>query len=342
MKTSRFASVIVVALAVVPIVLAACSDASNGPAATVGNAEISREQVEADVVAFRFFAGQSDTPCGAPAGDPGSSGECTRLVLSNDIQEEIVKAYARANDIVVAPADVDDAIAQLETDLGGADALDSALADAGLTRNDLQGVAERLLLFTEVQKAVVAERQDEAALPALYEQQKAQLTTMEVSHILLPTRAAAEEVAAGATPENFAALAQRRSVDPGSAATGGSLGSFSEAEFRQGFDPTFVEATLALEPGEISGVVHTSFGYHVIELVSRDVPTFEEAREQLIAQQSAQIFGDWLRERYDSLEIHVDPRYGRLDVATGQVVPLGNTPDPSAPAGGTAPVSPST
>jgi hypothetical protein len=79
----------------------------------------------------------------------------------------------------------------------------------------------------------------------------------------------------------------------------------------------------------------------VIQLVRRDVPTFEEARFELVGMQSAQIYSEWLREQYESVEIHVDPGYGRLDLATGQVVPLQGTPTTSAPAGATAPISPS-
>ena len=52
-----------------------------------------------------------------------------------------MKAYALANDVAVPDADVTDAIVQLETNLGGADALEAQLSGEGLTRNDLQLLA---------------------------------------------------------------------------------------------------------------------------------------------------------------------------------------------------------
>jgi len=222
---------------------------------------------------------------------------------------------------------VTEAIAQLETNLGGADQLDAQLSGEGLTRNDLRLLAARLLLFGEVQGAIVADQLDDAALMELYEQDKSQFTTVEVHHILLETQKAAEDVAAEATPQNFARLARTRSADPGSAPSGGSLGSYSEQQFRSQFDPTFVEASLALEPGDVSGVVETSFGFHVIYLVRRDVASFDDVREQISAQQGAQVFQTWLDEQYGVVDVEVNPRYGRLDVTTGEVVAVRSTED---------------
>jgi parvulin-like peptidyl-prolyl isomerase len=313
-------------LAVVPIVLAACGG-SGAPAASVGDARISHEQLSSDVAAFRFLAGLSGAPCGAAVQGESQDAACARFALTNDIQEEFVKAYAAANDVTVPEADVTDAIAQLETNLGGATELDGRLSGEGLTRRDLELLAARLLLFGEVQGAIVAERLDDAALMEVYEQDKQQFTTVEVHHILLETRKAAEDVAAEATPESFARLARTRSVDTGSAPSGGSLGSYSEEQFRSQFDPTFVEASLALEPGDISGVVETSSGFHVIYLVRRDVASFDDVREQISAQQGAQVFETWLDEQYGTVDVEVNPRYGRLDVTTGEVVAVRSTED---------------
>ncbi len=313
-----------VAFAVVLVVLSACSQASNSPAASVGDVEISNEQVQRDVVAFTFLGQLSGSPCGTPIPGETQESACARLTLTNDIQEEVVKAYAGTHDLRVEDQQIQDAIAQLEQNLGGPDALDGQLADGGMTREGLLALARRLLLFNVVQQAVVAERLDDAALRDAYDGSLPQLTTVQVAHILVDTKAEAEAIAAEATPENFARLAKANSTDTGSAQNGGDLGSFPEAQFRQQFDPTFVDAALALDPGEISGVVETSFGFHVIELVRRDVPTFEQARDQLVTQEAPQVFFAWLQEQYAAADIQVNPRYGRLD-DTGRVVPVRST-----------------
>lgn len=323
-----------VAFAVVLAALSACASTSSSAAATVGEVEISDAQVQRDVAAFTFLGALSGAPCGTPIAGESQESACARLTLTNEIQEELVKAYAGEHDLRVDEQQVKDAIAQVEQNLGGADALDGQLAESGLTRQGLLDLARRLLLFNVVRDAVVAEQLDESALRDLYQQSLAQLTNVDVAHILVPTRAEAEQIAAQATPENFAKLAKQHSTDTGTAKNGGDLGSFSEAQFRQQFDPTFAEAALALEPGEISGVVETSFGFHVIRLVSRTVPTFEQSRDQLAAQQGQQVFFDWLQEQYASTTIEVNPRFGRLD-DTGRVVPIRSTVSSFGPTGAT-------
>jgi hypothetical protein len=313
-----------VALVVVLGSASACG-LGGGPAASVGGVEITHEQLNLDTALYRFLTGLSGTPCGAPVAGESDDSACARFTLGNDIREEIVKVFAGDRDLRVETQEVTDAIAQLEENLGGAQALDARLGEEGLDRQDLLALARRLLLFNLAQRAIVEERLDDATLQGLYEEALPQFTTVEVAHILLATEREAEEVAAEATPENFARLAGERSTDPGSAESGGSLGSFSESQFLSQFDATFADAALALDPGQISGVVETQFGFHVIRLIRRDVAPFEDVREQLVAQQSATVFQEWMTERMRVVDIDVNPRYGRLDVETGVVSAIRST-----------------
>ncbi|HUF66667.1 MAG TPA: peptidylprolyl isomerase [Gemmatimonadaceae bacterium] len=78
---------------------------------------------------------------------------------------------------------------------------------------------------------------------------------------------------ARATPANFADLATANSEDQASARRGGSLGVFP----RGMMVPEFEQAVVALEPGAISDVIETQFGYHVIRR-----HTFPEIREDFL------------------------------------------------------------
>lgn len=116
-----------------------------------------------------------------------------------------------------------------------------------------------------------------------------------VRHILFAgttpeSRAQAEklldELKAGA---DFAKLAEASSADKSSAARGGDLGFFQTGRMV----PAFEQAAFALEkPGQLSGVVETQFGYHVMKLEERKpagVRPFEEVREDLIKEIRANV-----------------------------------------------------
>jgi peptidyl-prolyl cis-trans isomerase SurA len=78
--------------------------------------------------------------------------------------------------------------------------------------------------------------------------------------------------------QDFAGLAQRNSGDPGSAARGGDLGWFTRRRWIQSFD----EVAVNMKPGEVSGIIRTAYGYHIIKCVDARPPKgFEESKKDL-------------------------------------------------------------
>ncbi len=109
-----------------------------------------------------------------------------------------------------------------------------------------------------------------------------------VQHILIDARSCDAEkridelLARARAGENFATLAKENSQDPGSAEGGGDLGFFARGKMA----PEFEAAAFALKsPGDLSGVVRTEFGLHIIRLEERKpakVPPFDEVKDALI------------------------------------------------------------
>ncbi len=175
------------------------------------------------------------------------------------------------------------------------------------------------------QKVVVSEEE----LRKSYQDNIKQFTQAEerrASHILiaadksLPTadrqaaKVKAEQLLAQvkANPAQFGALARQFSQDPGSAANNGDLNYFS----RGAMVPAFENAAFGLQKGQVSGVVETDYGYHIIQLTDvrgGAAQPFEQVRAQLeddarkqLAQRqyadAAEQFTNTVYEQADSLE----------------------------------------
>jgi foldase protein PrsA len=304
-------------------VLAACGVATP-PAATVGDDRITDDQLTQDISAFRFLSAINQAPCGQAIEGETAQSACARFTLTTLIQEDLVKGYARDHHITVDTAEVTKSLTDLRSALG--DTLAQQLAAEDLTQRDLTDIVGRILLFNEVQTAVAASRVDDAQVRRLYQEQRLQFTQIHAKHILVKTRAQALDIERQVTTQNFGRLAEENSIDPSSASNGGDLGTLPASTL----DPTFVHAALALHPGEISEPVHTGFGWHIIQLVGVQVQPFDQVSEQLAGPLRAKAFTDWLQEQLGSSQITVNPKYGRFDPSTGNVVPIRSTATGSA------------
>jgi peptidyl-prolyl cis-trans isomerase C len=149
-------------------------------------------------------------------------------------------------------------------------------------------------------------------------------------HILVQTEDEAKQVQERlAKNESFEDLAKTLSKDTSTAAKGGDLDYFS----REQMVPDFAKAAFALKPGEVSGIVKSPFGYHLIKLVDRKKGqplTFEQVKAQLqrrlIDERQNQRFTQWIKELETAAKVTRDESL--LPVGT----PLG--PAPGAPGTG--------
>ena len=220
-------------------------------------------------------------------------------------------------------------------------------------RTSEQAVIEYVTLDAEALKKGVAVTPEQAK--QYYDQNVARYTAIEerqAAHILIVAEAqasaeqkkAAKEKAESVlaevrkSPDQFAALAKKHSQDPGSAEQGGDLG----FQRREAWVPPFANAVFAMKPGEISNLVETDFGYHIIRLqavrggerkpfeavraeVENEIRT---AQAQKLYGESTDAFGNTAYEQSDSLQPLVDKFKLEKKTATVSRVPMPGTPTP--------------
>jgi PPIC-type PPIASE domain len=291
-------------VAVGAVGLAGCGTFSdNDAAASVGETEISRDDFEATLAVLaanpESTGIEEDFATGSVPGDTG------RSVLN-------VLVTARASEQYLAAAGETVSDAERE-------AVDSSLpADS-----PLRGLPDDVFeLVLDLQAAGAARGRIAAAdAQSRYEASPADLGVMCVRHIVVDDEEAAREVLAELDEgADFAELAAERSTEPAASETGGALTDpqsgepcLTSAAAEASFDPAFVAGARVAIPGEPTGPVESSFGWHVI--LARP---FEEVEDSVVAIHGSQLFADYLA----AADISVDPRYGRWDAERGQVVGL--------------------
>jgi peptidyl-prolyl cis-trans isomerase D len=185
-----------------------------------------------------------------------------------------------------------------------------------------------------------------------YNKNKARFTTPEqrtASHILINVKKgapAAEDAAAKAkaqaildevrkNPNDFAKVAKAQSQDPGSAELGGDLGVVQKGVFVKPVE----DAIYGLKEGEVSGLVRSEFGYHIIKItkiVPESQKSLEDAKPEILAElkkakmsakytELAETFRNTVYEQSDSLKPAADKLGLTIQTAEG----LTRAPNPA-------------
>ena len=221
-----------------------------------------------------------------------------RGLLDQLITYNVLKQEAATRQLSVPDTDVDAQVQQMQKQFATDAEFKKALSARNTTAAQLKDDARVDMLINkmmegELATAVAATEADAKDFYDKNPDKFKQGDTVRASHILIMAEENADEATKKAARakidgilkrvkggEDFAALAKAHSQD-GSATQGGDLGFFPKGQMV----PAFEQAAFALKPGEVSDVVTTQFGYHIIKLIERKDATavpFEQVKPRVL------------------------------------------------------------
>jgi parvulin-like peptidyl-prolyl isomerase len=176
---------------------------------------------------------------------------------------------------------------------GGEQALLETLKGLEISIDHVKKSIQETLLINKYLEGVAeaGSKVTDEELRKAYDQDAAADKTASVRHILLMTQGKTDAekaeqkkkiedlLARAKAGEDFAGLARQYSEDPGSKDNGGLYEDFPRGQMVKPFD----DAAFSVPVGQLSGVVETDFGYHILQVVDRkrETRTFDEARVEI-------------------------------------------------------------
>lgn len=207
-------------------------------------------------------------------------------ILDGLIERALVEQAAAERGVEVTEADVERHMRELAVEAGGEESLRTKLAGWGETYESAQREVRAQLIGLAMAERVVS------AVPQSAEHVRAR-------HILVDTAEEADQLVAELeSGADFAALARARSQDSSTGVNGGDLGYLPRGIL---LVPEVEETVFSLQAGQISGVVESDLGYHIVMVVERD-PHRSICSEnlQLLHQQAVQA---WLEDLWGQAEV---------------------------------------
>ena len=315
--------------------------------------EVRRSQLDDEIVRAK-----SQLAAGGRPIPPDQTVLLERQLLEQMINVQLLQAKATDADKATAKALAEKRFAEVKTKLGSEEALNRQLKLMSTTREELLGKWTEALTAEAVAKRELKIDITEADAKKYYDDNPARFEKPEMvraSHILLTTRDAGtntelsdEKKAAkhkqmedilkrARAGENFTNLVKEYSEDPGSKDKGG------EYTFARGqMVPEFEAAAFSLSSNQVSDIVTSSYGYHIIKL-SEKMPAkkvaFTEAlpdlKDGLVQQAMQKALPDYLQKLRKEAGVEIlDEKLKPVETGDAPGLPAGHPPLPAVKGSG--------
>lgn len=231
-------------------------------------------------------------------------------------QSEVVYQKAKEVDALPTDEEVQKAVDNFNSYLDQDESIKKSAQEAGINDEFLKYTLTRQLAVTSYQNYFNEHTDiEESKIKEEYENNKDLYDKVTASHILISTKdedgnelsdakkkaakKKAEEVLEKIKDgEDFAKLAEKYSDDTANASNGGELGSFIYGEMVEEFS----DAAFALKKGEVSGIVKTDYGYHIIKVTDK-ATTYKAVRDDVKATLLSNDFSEEINSLVEKADI---------------------------------------
>ncbi|WP_102693490.1 peptidylprolyl isomerase [Rummeliibacillus pycnus] len=229
-------------------------------------------------------------------------------VLDTLISDKVIELEAKKQNVTVSKKAIQSQLDTLASQYGSEEALESALSSNNMTVSDAKNSIKTYLLTKKLIEPSL--KITDAELKSYFKENKDtynQAAQVKASHILVNNKKTAKTVLAKLNNgEDWNKLAKEYSQDSSNATDGGNLGYFTKSDM----DENFANAAFSLKVGEISGIVKSSYGYHIIKVTGKKsaqeamyADVKDQVKEAVVEQKMNENYSTWLSSLYKKYKI---------------------------------------
>ena len=223
-------------------------------------------------------------------------------ILEKLIMEEIILQNAEKSNVKVTDEDVAKEIDNYKNLVGGDKGFEEFLKNNNMTEDYFKdGIKKEMIMESYKDSFIKTLKISDEDIEKEFNENKESYITVRASHILVEKESEAKDILNKLkNGEDFAELAKQNSIDPGSAQNGGDLGYFPKGQMV----PEFEKTAFALNPGEISDIIKSEYGYHIIKVVDKQ-DTLQQLKDQVVEQLQNKKYNEKLEQLHDDSKVEI-------------------------------------
>jgi foldase protein PrsA len=305
LKQNKRFLILVIILSLCVSVLAGCEKTPKDAVARVNGDTISKDEFDKN---FEMYKKAYESQYGPDimkkdAGNDKTFEEVIKEnILEKLITEKLITESAKEKNITVTDEELKEQLKNYEEILGGEEKYKEFLKQNNLTEEYFKDSIKKEMTIDKYKSDYVnGLKISEEEAKKYFEENKDSYVKVRASHILVKTEEEAKKVLDKIKKgEDFHALAATESIDNMSAVKGGDLGFFARGQMV----PEFEEAAFSLKPGEVSEIVQTDYGYHIIKVEDR-LENYEDVKDEVLEDLKNQKYQASVKKMRDEAKVKI-------------------------------------